>query len=181
MSLKQPAKLLLWSCSWFRVNFKSCDWLEKIQIRLVIGQNWGIAGPDWLAQMRAPSDWSNTNCAAFNCAAHSALISLAETVEVLKKQILLIKSSLYWMLPSCSVLSVQDFVGYFMAIWYLSFWSDIQICLIGGALHTVQTILKWWQSISANSQLLASTRNLHQYLVQNEQYWQVTITLALLN
>ena len=112
--LKQPAKVLLWFCSWFRGNFECCDWLEEMQSRRVIGRSCGIASPDWSAQMREAPDWSNTNRAAFNCAAQSALIGLLpETVEVLKKQILVVTLNLFWSLafPSDSIL--LGFIAYF--------------------------------------------------------------------
>ena len=122
---KQPALVLLWFCSWFRGNFNFCDWPEKMQSSRMIGRGLGMESSDWSAQMSASCDWTSTNCAAFNCAATSALISLAETVEVLKKQRLLMTSKLFWTLNFPSKFICLSFSAYFVVCLCLNLWCPI--------------------------------------------------------
>ena len=56
----------------------------------MIGRSLGMDGCDWSTQMSLGLDWMDTVCAAFMCAASFALVGLVETVEVLKKQILVV-------------------------------------------------------------------------------------------
>ena len=56
----------------------------------MIGRSLGMDGCDWSTQMSRGFDWVDTVCAAFMCAASFALVGLVETVEVLKKQILVV-------------------------------------------------------------------------------------------